>query len=412
MHVRRSRTQLQHLPDHRHAPAARLRRAGLQGAERRAHGGGIGVVAVVDHGQRGGVHLRLEHRAAPVGGLQRGEHVQGQCRLHARSERGGDDSGGVDRLMGAGELQAEAVAPADHVHLARPAVGAFLIGQHAHGRVLGATELQKEGGFRAFHRGHEARREIVVGRNDADAVGRQPLEDLRLGVGDRLHGAEIFKVCGRDLGDHRHMGPDHGDQVADLSGIVHAHLEHAALARLRHAREGQRHAPMIIVAFLAPVGGARRAEDGGQGFLHARLAHRAGDAHPAGGAAVPRAFAKPAQSGQHVVHDDLRPVRAVGPRDQDGRGALVQRGLRELMAVALVGQRHEQIARLQGASVDRDARRRPAFALQAPARRGGGFGRGPQRRGRAHGSTSLRWPRMISGSLNGRTLSPTIWPVS
>ena len=50
-----------------------------------------------------------------------------------------------------------------------------------------------------------------------------------------------------DGGDHRHLRADHVGQGQDLVRMVHADLEHAEDGLARHAGEGERNAPMIVV---------------------------------------------------------------------------------------------------------------------------------------------------------------------
>ena len=70
--------------------------------------------------------------------------------------------------------------------------------------------------------------------------------------------------------------------------MVHADLEDAELRRLRHARQRQRHAPMVVVGFLRGVRGAGVRQAQPQHLLGAGLARAAGDGDDAGIAAHAR----------------------------------------------------------------------------------------------------------------------------
>ncbi len=63
----------------------------------------------------------------------------------------------------------------------------------------------------------------VVG-HDGDPVRLEPLEDLRLGIGDRLLRAEVLEMGRGDCGDDGEVRPDLAGQSCDLAGIVHAHF--------------------------------------------------------------------------------------------------------------------------------------------------------------------------------------------
>ena len=120
------------------------------------------------------------------------------------------------------------------------------------------------------------------------AVVDEPFHDLGLGGGDFLEVLEVAEMGGGDRGDDSHMRAHHLDQRPDLVGVVHADLEDAEIGIFRHARQGQRHAPVIVErrdGGMHPAGWRQHVT---QHLLGGRLADRAGDGDDPGGAAVAR----------------------------------------------------------------------------------------------------------------------------
>src|SRR6202042_1405330 len=103
-----------------------------------------------------------------------------------------------------------------------------------------------------------------------------------------------------------------------------------------------------------------------------------------------------------IGDDELGTVRLHLARDERGGGLALERGTDEIMAVARVLQRDEEIAGLERARVDGEAVRLEGMRRVAE-RRGHRVVAGPQR---AHAQ------RLASSrSLNGRVTVPTVWPV-
>ena len=101
------------------------------------------------------------------------------------------------------------------------------------------------------------------------------------------------------------------------------------------------------------VGGKREQ----QGFLGAGLADRAGDGDDFGARARARGAREIAQSFEHVGDDQQRRIggkaRAVVARDDGEPGAGFERGLDEVVAVAVVAlDREEGVALAERAAVD------------------------------------------------------------
>jgi hypothetical protein len=126
---------------------------------------------------------------------------------------------------------------------------------------------------------------------------------------------------------------------------------------------------------MRPAGGEQAGADrlGDTG-----LADRPRDgASTRGGRAFTRGDPEPLQRRQHVVHDHAGPARIA--RHQGARGAGRQRAGDEVMAVAQVLQRHEQLAALDLAAVRRHARHGERGAGESSAGRRDDRIRCPQR---------------------------------
>ena len=256
----------------------------------------------------------------------------------------------------------------------------------------------------------------IVAIEDGGAALLEALEDLALGVGDAPDRAEILDVDRLHRRDDRHLRPHEPRQRRDLARVVHADLEDAEGAAPRHAGEGQGHAPVIVVGGESGVRGALARQHEAHRLLGAGLADGARDgddlrARPGAGAG-----GEIAHGPEHVRHDDQRPaVHEVGrPRFGDDRrgGALGESVADEVMAVAGVAlDGEEQVARLEGARVDRDPGHRADLVRDPAARRGGDLIPCPERS--AHPcATRAMAARRTSWSENGRVRSPMIWPVS
>ena len=75
----------------------------------------------------------------------------------------------------------------------------------------------------------------VVG-DDRDAVGLEPFENLRLGIGDRLFRAEVLDVRRRDRGDQRDVRADLRDVSAAISPALFMPISSTANSASRGIR--------------------------------------------------------------------------------------------------------------------------------------------------------------------------------
>ncbi len=155
----------------------------------------------------------------------------------------------------------------------------------------------------------------VVGVGDHHAAVGHAGQQLGLGFGDRLEGAEIFEVHRPHVGEDRDVRPAQPGDRGQLAGDRHAHLGDHPLGVRGDAQEGEREAVEVVVVAGAFFGAEGAAEEGGDQFLGGGLAGRAGDAHQ-----VPRGLAadRPGelvQRGEGVGHPDRRDRAA---RDRGG----------------------------------------------------------------------------------------------
>ena len=109
-------------------------------------------------------------------------------------------------------------------------------------RALGEAEGNGAAGV-DFAEAGDAR---VVGIEHGDAIGRQPFDQFALGGGNAFDGIEELYVGVADVGDHADVGLGDGGEPADFSGVVHAHLDDAGAAAIGEAKQGERHADVVI----------------------------------------------------------------------------------------------------------------------------------------------------------------------
>ena len=186
---------------------------------------------------------------------------------------------------------------------------------------------------------------------------------------------------GGDGGDHGDLRAGKARQRLDIAGVVHADLDNGEIGGRGHARQGQRHAPMVVVAGFGGVDIALSGQGDPGHFLGRGLADRAGDGDDLALHAGAAGAAQRLKRGQNVRDDQQG--RVIGDTlgnaaDQRGAGALFQRLGHEIMAVPRRLQRDEQIARLDGAGVDGNPPHRKV-ARHPPAGGGSSILRGPKR---------------------------------
>mmetsp|Transcript_29188 Transcript_29188/g.56393 ORF Transcript_29188/g.56393 Transcript_29188/m.56393 type:complete len:328 (-) Transcript_29188:1838-2821(-) len=218
---------------------------------------------------------------------------------------------------------------------------------------------------------------------------------------------------GGDGGDHCNMGPRHFGQRCDFAGVVHPDLDHRIFGVGRHTRQGQRHAPMIVVAGDRGMGPPLIAQHGAQHFLGRSFTDRASDGDDARLGPGAGGGAERFQPLQHVWYNQQRRVlgHALGHMsDKRGGSAVFQRLGHKIMAVAGGLQRDKEIARFKRARIDRHACCGPIGGTGAPGS-GHSVVPGPEHHVNRP-SNAATATLACSASSKGRTSSPTIWPVS
>ena len=98
------------------------------------------------------------------------------------------------------------------------ALAATLLDDHVHVGVLGP-----EGHDPAPVPAHVPPEQRLVRRHDGRAVG-ELFDQLRLGGGDVLDGADQLQVHRRDVGDDAHVRQRDARELADLARAAHRHL--------------------------------------------------------------------------------------------------------------------------------------------------------------------------------------------
>ena len=354
--------QLEHLTEDRH-PAA-----GQAGQDRqgRAHRRRRGVVAVVQDR-----HVSQTDQVAPVRRRRADRQAGGDL---VEAEAGGRAHGGRrQRVVDGMATQARqddrpptGWGPQDEAHAGR-CRRLHGLGSHL-GRRPEAVG-QDPGRRPVGHPGDP----LVVGVEDGRAAGRERLDELGLGLLDRLDRADPRQV---DRLDRRHDAdprPADPGQVGDLAADVHAHLQDERLVRPIEAEDRQRQADLVVLVALAAQGPEADGEDRADRLLGRCLGDAPGDSHrerveAAAPAARdrPERVDRPADSHDADLAEHLG--RQAGPADQDGGRPVRDRLGEVLVAVGpLAGQGHEEVAGQHPAGVDGRAADRPAGIVDETA---------------------------------------------
>ena len=118
----------------------------------------------------------------------------------------------------------------------------------------------------------------IVRVQDGHAVGRERLEQLALGLLDRLERADARQVDGLDRGHHADPRPRDPGEVGDLAADVHPHLEDGRLVLRPQAQDRQRQPDLVVLVALVAQRPEAPAEDGRDGLLGRGLGDAPGDA--------------------------------------------------------------------------------------------------------------------------------------
>ena len=325
---RRGLPQLEHLGNHDDATS--LPRQSRQHRQRRRHGVDVGVVGVVDK-EKITTEFRNIH---PVGALDahRAESVGDELGGDARGQRQPRGGQGVGHVVHAGHGQLDAAGLGKtgqvevegrsgsrvQVHVLGPQVGLSPPG--GEGQDACRCELGHGGGAG------------VVGVEDGYSLGPQAGDDLRLGRGDSLDGAEPTHV---GVADHEDPGRvQRGDvgEVGDVARSGGPHLQDEVAGGLVGLQHGQRQADLVVEAGPGGHCGAGGGQELTSEVLGGGLAHRAGHRHH--GETIALLGCRLAQclqvgagqraEGRHgVLHEDEPHGRVLGlPLGQSAAGGL------------------------------------------------------------------------------------------
>src|SRR5690606_31484509 len=256
----------------------------------------------------------------------------------------------------------------------------------------------------------------IVAIEQGGASRFKPLEDLRLGLGYLIEIAEEAQMRRGDEGDDRHMRAHHLGQRPDFTGMVHPDLEYGVVAILRHPRQCQRHAPVIVEGRDRCMHLANGRQHSAQRLLGRRLADRTGNGDDPGAGARTRRDAQFLKRGKDVGDHDHRggktpEGRKPGFRHDEYAGPSLDRRREEVVPIhrlALDGKK--RLAWLQGATIDGYPRHAVRHGADRPPVHGfyQSIG-GPQP---IHAAPSPSAARTSSWSEKGSVSVPMVWPSS
>jgi hypothetical protein len=268
---------------------------------------------------------------------------------------------------------------------------------------------------------HHAR---IVPVGDQQALWTGVLEDLRLGVGNRIDRCEVLEVRFTHVGPHAHVRLGNLDQRSDFPGRAHPQFHHGHVGRVHHLQQRERDPDVVVQVAPVPEGAESQRQERGRHFFRRRLPRRARDRNDAGARLAPHLVRDPLQAPRRIGHrddSDRLPVRSSRCREgclahEQARGPLCHGLGDERVAIEpRAANRHEELAWLHATRVDPERRETPTgIALnQAAARGTGDLARGqPQQGFTAHDARrSPRRPASAASatctSSNGLVRSPT-----
>ncbi len=404
MQVRTRRPEFLHVAEHSDPACASGHVRRREQIERRADGGRVRVIGVVDEIDRGRIRVQRQGMptAAPLGRAPGGQGQRRPGDVAAGRADAGEDGERVQGEVRPRRAHAEQQVTDRRLGRAGGAVGARR--QRGHPPV---ASLPLSEGHRAAVRQDVRHPEVRV--PDRRAVRLQPVEDRRLFPRDAGQAiVEGFQMDGRHVEHGRDMGSGLRRQRCDLAGVVHPDLDDRELRIGGDRRQRQRHAPVVVEAADRGMRLALNAQAMTQHLLGRGLADAAGHGdHPSLGPRSPRP-AERLERRLHVRDQQQRRVLATlgHAAHQRGRSTRIQRRADETVPVARRGQGHEHLSGLDGPAVDPEAGDGPT-ADGLPARRTGSVGGRPERHA-SRPSSAATQIEACSTSSKGRTMSPTV----
>ena len=112
----------------------------------------------------------------------------------------------------------------------------------------------------------------ILGRQDGDAVFRQPLVNLGFGAGDVVHAIKpAADVRAHGVVYQRHIGRGDARERCQLARMIHAHFNHGVAMLFAQIEQRERQADVVVeIARRCQHGirAVRRAQNGCQHFFH------------------------------------------------------------------------------------------------------------------------------------------------
>ena len=164
---------------------------------------------------------------------------------------------------------------------------------------------------KAAHPGHHAR---IVGRAHEHVAGPRALEDLGLGVGNRVHRREEAHVGVAHVGPHADVGLGNAHERADLPGVIHPQFHHRHVRPARQLQQRERQADVVVQVPLVLHHPEPRGQQGRNRFLGRGLARASRDRHHLRARRLPHRVRQVLQRRQRVGDAD-RLRRHARPRD-------------------------------------------------------------------------------------------------
>ena len=235
-------TQLQHIGQYGNGTTLAVARLlGLrQGFERRLHGGGAGVIGVVDKGNIADVDDFLA-TACEAGRCQR---LGAGFEVHAVAGSAGDSGKSIINIMLADELQAHLNAPACSLFCAYKG-GAHSRGCDFAAAIIAVFAQTKVNNLR-FGFGGSLQHVLIVTIEYSKAIRRQVHYDFTLGLANIFHAAQKLHVGFAYIGDKTAVRLRNLAQLGNLPQATHAHFHHCNIRIRLNGKQGFGQANFII----------------------------------------------------------------------------------------------------------------------------------------------------------------------
>ncbi len=222
-------------------------------------------------------------------------------------------------------------------------------------------------GVLAKAKGDDPARESLQARHHARVVGVEDgprrraglVEDLGLGICDRIRGREESDVRVSDIGPHADVRLGNFDEPSDFSRVIHAQLHHRDVRPRRQLEQRERQADVVVQVPGVAIHRVSRREERRRCFLRRRLARASRNRDDVGARLAPHVVAEPLQPEQRVLHLDHHRAGAIAdlrPRRHhhaDGAG-LEARGRVRRAVEPLTAQRDEELPRRDLSRVGRE----------------------------------------------------------